>query len=91
MFTWDEEKNRRNIIKHGVDFAAVLPLFTLPEALVTEDRRKDYSEPRFILICPYKGVHLHITFTRRDEFIRLISARRANKRERRGYEQRKHN
>lgn len=55
MFTWDEEKNRRNIIKHGVDFAAVLPLFTLPEALVTEDRRKDYGEPRFILICLTRG------------------------------------
>ena len=90
MFLWDEEKNRRNIVKHGLAFEEVLPVFSSRDALVVEDRRRDYGETRFVLLCPYEGVHLHVAFTRRGESIRLISARRANKRERRDYERRKH-
>jgi uncharacterized protein len=91
VFAWDEEKNRRNIAKHGIAFDQILPVFASRDALVVEDRRKDYGETRFILLCPYEAVHLHVTFTRRGEAIRLISARRASKRERRDYERRKQN
>lgn len=91
VFVWDEEKNRRNIAKHGIAFEDVVAVFSSQDALVVEDRRRDYGETRLILLCPYKGIHLHVTFTRRGEDIRLISARRANKREIHNYEQRKQN
>lgn len=91
MFEWDEEKRRRNVTKHGVTFDDVLPVFSSKQAIFLEDNRRDYGEARFILLCPYQGVHLHVTFTRRGDVIRLISARRANKREIREYERRRHN
>jgi uncharacterized protein len=84
-FEWDDEKNRHNIAKHGIDFEDVPPLFAAPEVLVTEDRRKDYGEARYVLIGLRRGACWHVTFTRRGERIRLISARLANKRERRDY------
>jgi uncharacterized DUF497 family protein len=77
--------------QHGIAFEEVLPVFFSQEMLLVEDRRRDYGEARFTLLCHYEGVHLHVTFTRRGEDIRLISARRANKRERRNHERRKHN
>jgi len=91
MFEWDEEKNRSNIAKHGIAFDQIPPVFASQDALVIEDRRKDYGERRFILLCPYEAVHSHVTFTRRGEAIRLISARRANERERRDYGRQKQN
>lgn len=90
-FTWDEAKNRQNMAKHGIAFEAVVPLFSSSDALVAEDRRKDYGETRFVLIGPHLGLYLHVTFTWRHGAIRLISARRANKREQRDHDRRKHN
>ncbi len=89
-FEWDEEKRRRNLEKHGIDFAKVLPVFDSPEALTIEDESKDYGERRFILLCPLDTVMIHVTFTYRDDAIRIISARRATRREHREYARRKH-
>jgi uncharacterized DUF497 family protein len=38
MFEWDEEKNRANIDKHGLDFEDVRPVFLSKEALIYEQR-----------------------------------------------------
>ena len=92
MFEWDEQKNAANRQTHGMSFEDVLPVFELAEAqgVIVEDTRKDYGEARLILLCPFMGLMLHITFTWRGDNIRLISARRANKREIQGYERLKH-
>jgi uncharacterized DUF497 family protein len=92
MFEWDDRKDQANREKHGVSFPEILPIFEAMEAegLLIEDKRRDYGESRFILLCPFRGKIYHVTFTRRGEIIRLISARRANQREARAYEQRKH-
>lgn len=92
MFEWDDKKDQANREKHGVSFPEILPIFETMEAegLLIEDKRHDYGESRFILLCPFRGKIYHVTFTRRGEIIRLISARRANQRETRAYEQRKH-
>jgi uncharacterized DUF497 family protein len=46
MFEWDEEKNHRNIAKHGIAFGEVSPVFSSQKALVIEDSRKEYGEAR---------------------------------------------
>jgi uncharacterized DUF497 family protein len=88
MFEWDEQKNAANIAKHGIDFEDVIPVFFSREALVAQDNRTDYGGDRFIILCPLDGRILHVTYTTRGAAIRIISARPANKRERRYYEQR---
>ena len=88
MFEWDEQKNAANIAKHGIDFEDLIPVFFSREALIAQDSRTDYGEDRFIILCPLDGRILHVTYTARGAAIRIISARPANKRERRYYEQR---
>jgi len=92
MFEWDDEKNAVNHQKHGVFFEDILPIFDLAEAdgLLVEDNRRDYGESRCVLLCPFRGKIYHVTFTRRGERIRLISARRANRKEVQDYERREH-
>lgn len=92
MFEWDDEKNEANRQKHGISFEDILPIFEHSEAegLMLEDKRQDYGEARFILLCPFKGKLIHVTFTWRGDTIRLISARRANRREIQGYDRLKH-
>lgn len=91
MFEWDENKRQSNIEKHGIDFLDVLSLFSHPDALKFEDSRRAYGEVRYILLCLADGSLFQVSYTRRGDKIRLISARRGNKRERRYYEQRKRN
>ena len=89
-YEWDETKRQRNVRQHGLDFLDVLPCFADPQRLIEEDARRDYGERHFHLLCPLRGHLYHVTFTERGENIRLISARRANKREQRHYAQRTH-
>jgi uncharacterized DUF497 family protein len=80
MYEWDEAKRKANFSKHGVDFAAV-EFFVWEEALVIEDRRIDYGEPRFLAFGPI-GERLHcVTFSVRGENVQMISLRKANSRE----------
>jgi len=88
MFEWDEDKNRTNLEKHGIAFEDVLSVFESREALILEDRRRDYGEARYVILCPLEEVLVHVTYAVRSASIRLISARRASRRERRDYERR---
>ena len=67
MFEWDEDKNRKNLAKHGIAFEEVVPVFANREALTLEDRRRDYGEPRYIVLCPLEKVLVHVTYTVRRE------------------------
>ncbi|MFZ0257043.1 MAG: BrnT family toxin [Gammaproteobacteria bacterium] len=88
-FEWHEGKRLLNIEERGIDFVDVIPLFANPDAVSFEDTRKDYGETRYILLCPVRGLLFQVAYTVRGENIRIISARRGNKRERRLYAQRK--
>lgn len=46
-FEWDNDKNRQNIRKHGIDFSDAWQLFERP-LLVWRDDRYDYDEDRYI-------------------------------------------
>ena len=83
-FEWDDEKNNRNIEKHGIDFADAVAIFDNP-ILEFEDDRKDYGEKRFFGIGIIKDLEISVAYTKRKNNIRMISARRARKDERQKY------
>lgn len=87
MVEWDEEKNESNAKKYGVRFEDTMGVFSDEFALVYEDN--DHGEQRWkaIGIGRYLMV-LVVIYTYRNT-IRIISARRANKQERKRYEQEK--
>ena len=82
QFEWDEAKNLENIRKHEIDFSDVHKMFDNP-MLVELDTRFNYDEERFFGIGFLgSGVAVAIWTERRNNVIRIISARRANKNER---------
>lgn len=85
LYEWDEQKRAANKARHRVDFPVVVD-FDWDNALVAPDDRRDYGEERFMSIGPIDG-RLHVLiFTPRDAAVRVISLRKANKREVRQYE-----
>lgn len=83
-FEWDDEKNKKNIEKHGIDFADAALVFD-KSVLEWEDARSDYGEKRFIGIGCLNNIEISIAYTKRRNNIRIISARRARKDERQKY------
>jgi uncharacterized DUF497 family protein len=91
-FDWDNNKNQSNIAKHGISFEEAIAIFDDPNILNYEDTRFNYGEMRFvsigqiILVTQEKTVIIVVIHTQRNQTIRLISARKANERERKRYE-----
>ncbi len=85
-FQWDEEKNARNIRKHGFDFADAWEVFQ--NALISRiDSREDYGEDRWHGIGVLQGRTVVVVFAERDpDIVRIISLRKANKNEKKQYE-----
>jgi uncharacterized protein len=80
-FEWDEAKATANFQKHGVSFVKAVAVFDDGNRVTTEDVRYQYDEPRFTAYGLIQG-RLHVVvFTNRADAVRLISARKANKRE----------
>lgn len=87
MYEWDENKNKQNLEKHGVCFTLAIEVFSDPNAVVQFNREIE-NEVRNQIIGKIDDawVILFVVFTHRGSKIRLISARKANKRERAIYE-----
>lgn len=83
-FEWDERKRRSNLDKHQVDFARAARIFEDPNLLLEEDFG-DYGEQRFQAIGSALDDVFFVVYTERGERIRLITARKATKNERRKY------
>ncbi|WP_320196803.1 BrnT family toxin [Agrobacterium rosae] len=87
MFEWDKEKNTLNLEKHGIGFSLAVRIFDGP-VLTWIDDRNDYAETRYHSIGQIDGlVVLAVIHTDRAGKTRLISARAANRRERRRYDE----
>jgi uncharacterized protein len=86
-FDWDPKKAARNLSVHKVPFEVATWVFDDPLAIDGVDRRKDYREERSNIIGTVDNRVLFVTYTLRNEAIRIISARRANKKERKRYEE----
>jgi len=81
---WDNEKNQTNILKHGIDFVDAYKIFENP--IITKiDMRIDYKEKRWIGIGKLEKVIVVLVYTKRGKNIRIISIRKANKIERKIY------
>lgn len=86
-FEWDEAKNRSNIEKHGIDFADAVDIFNHP-LLTAWDDREGYGEDRWIAIGWIHALIGVVVYTERHgDVIRIISARKATRQERKRYEQ----
>jgi len=84
--TWDLVKAKSNRLKHWVFFSEVEPVFYDPDAISIEDPGSE-GEARYIVIgLDSLGRLLVVTYTYRGSAIRLISARKASKAERKVYE-----
>jgi hypothetical protein len=89
-FEWDEEKDAANQRKHGVDFESAARVFADPDYVLREDRTDEGGEMRWHAIGLVEAVLLLVVHVYRssidgEEIIRIISARKARKQERRGY------
>lgn len=86
--SWDKNKNISNQRKHGVSFEVAARVFLDPGRIEMYDDREDYGEDRWITIGDAESALLAVVYTLRDaggEIIRLISARKANGKEREAY------
>jgi hypothetical protein len=83
---YDPDKNLRNIRERGLSFEQA-EAFDFETALIEVDDRHDYGEPRITAIGRLNGVFHVLIFTMRGDVLRVISFRKANKREVRRYEQ----
>ena len=89
VFEWDEDKASGNAKKHGVTFEEASSVFADPLAAIFDDEAHSGEESREIMVGHSADRRLLIvSFTERGEAVRIISARQATNRERRGYEQR---
>ena len=85
-FEWDEFKSEACFQKRGFDFAYAAQAFGDPDRTIDVDSRRDYGEDRFRLTGNIQGRLYVVVYTPRDSIIRIISARKANQREIKRYE-----
>jgi uncharacterized DUF497 family protein len=89
-FEWDERKSAQNRRKHGVSFEEAQTVFFDDRAVLLDDPDEE-SEDRFVLLGLSAGLrtlvvcHCYLTD---DSVIRIISARKAHREERRDYDKR---
>jgi len=86
-YGWDYAKNRSNFAKHGLDFADAELVFAGP-CVTFVDNRFDYGEERFITLGLVAGRLVTIAHSPRGEATRIISMRKANRREQKIYQER---
>jgi uncharacterized protein len=89
VFEWDARKAAVNRAKHGVSFEEAGTVFGDPSGLDGPDLRHSARESRFLRLGRAAGRMLVVAYTVRrrddDESVRIISARRASRKERAAY------
>lgn len=84
-WTWDPEKARGNVRKHGVSFAEAIIVLEDPLALTVADRTR--GEERIVTIGQGSEETLVVVWIPQGRGGRVLSARKATPRERRSYEE----
>ncbi|MBI5682699.1 MAG: BrnT family toxin [Deltaproteobacteria bacterium] len=93
QFTWDDRKEKENVKKHTIKFTEAVEIFNDPLHISLLDTRFNYYEERWITIGAIKkgGIitvgHLYIMQHDGEDIIRIITARKATKKEIRDYEE----
>ena len=87
IFEWDEKKANQNIKKHGISFEEAATVFGDPFSITIYDPLHSKDEDRFVILgMSNRNRVLVVVHTDRDDKIRIISARKATKKERKQYE-----
>jgi len=87
-FEWDPEKAAHNLAKHGVSFHKAGTVFGDPLAITFSDPDHSEEEDRFLTFGHSSEGHLLVvSHTDRGQSTRIISARRATRKERKIYEE----
>jgi uncharacterized DUF497 family protein len=87
-FAWDPRKAAQNLRKHGVSFSEAETVFSDERALLIDDPDHSEEEDRFLLLGLSSGLRLLVvshSYRSSDMVIRLISAWKATRTERRQY------
>jgi len=88
QFEWDPEKAAANLKRHRVSFSEAAGVLEDPLSTTFPDEAHSEQEMRFLTIgASHRGRVLVVAHTERNDTIRIISARRATRREREFYEQ----
>ncbi len=87
IYEWDEAKNRSNAAKHGLDFADAEQVLTGP-CVTFVDSRFNYGEKRLLTMGLLAGRVVVIAHAPRGDTTRIISMRKANRREQEIYQKR---
>lgn len=88
QFEWDENKNQANIEKHGISFLEASTVFYDENAVLFDDPDHSENEDRFLIIGFSQKARICIVshcYRGNDGVIRIISARKATKRESEAY------
>ena len=88
VFEWDPEKAKINRKRHGISFLDATGVFDDPEALGMDEQVVEGEERDVILGLDNIGRSLVVVYTQRGDKIRIISARKATKKESKEYESR---
>jgi len=87
-FEWNPDKAAQNIEKHGVSFQEAATVFNDPLSMTFPDPDHSLGESRYVIIGLSRfGQLLVVAHTDRAEKVRIISARKATRQERKFYEE----
>ena len=73
-FEWDDDKDRSNFEKHGVEFSTAQRAFLDPKRVIAEDDLHSAIEKRYFCIGAVENEVLTVRFTWRDGRIRIFGA-----------------
>jgi len=91
QFVWDPRKAKDNVRKHGVSFVEAQTVFLDDHALLIDDPDHSDEEDRFLLLGVSSRLRVLVVchcYRESDQLIRLISARKGDREERRQYNER---
>lgn len=87
-FDWDENKNQKNRKKHGISFEEASTVFFDEEAILFDDPDHSDEEDRFLLLGISEAANICMVchcYRESDTVIRIISARKATRKEEERY------
>ena len=89
-FEWSKEKAKDNLLKHNVSFEEAMTVWSDEFAAYLHDPSHSIEEERYLMIGYSSNDNLlYVSFTERDDKIRIISSRKATKSERKRHEENK--
>ncbi len=89
-FEWDGVKSERCFTQRGFDFAYAARAFSDPKRVVDADTRRNYGEERYQMMGMVERRLFVLVYTPRHDALRIISVRKANRREVKHYENSTH-